>query len=381
MDFQALSDSIGDANQLFERLGHQLADTGRWHELFEARLTEARHRLGLSLVDPPSLDDLPEAQRLTLENDYTAACREVGGLLIDAGRLREAWQYLRPVGDKQTLHGALSRAIPNDENVDELVELALYEAVDVERGFGWLLGRSGTCNAITTLEGLAPQLAPADLRCCTAALVRHLDRELRDNLANVIARQEDATALTEASLNELLEGRDWLFEGEAVHVDVSHLAAAVRLARVVTEPQVVELALGLTEYGGRLHESLQYEGDPPFEKMYEAHQLFFAATLDRDTDSASAYFCEQAKQSDPAQEGTAAIETWLVLLDRLGRPEEALAVYDRLVPDDARLSPYAPRMIDLALRSGNWELYEKVLSRRDDPVGLAMGLLARDENS
>ncbi len=385
MDYPALSNSAGDADQLFGKLAHQLAAEGRWHELFEARLTEARHRLGLSLTDPPRLDDLPEEQRAVLENDYTAACREVGRLLTEAGKLREAWQYLRPGGEKHVLHAALSRAVPSEENIDELVELALYEAVDAERGFGWLLGHSGTCNAITALEGLASSLLPADLLACAAALIRHVDRELRENLLGLLAETEnrephEPLPNTEAKLGELWGGCDWLFENEAVHIDASHLAATVRFARLVVDPPVVELALGLTDYGSRLHESLQYSGDAPFEDLYPAHRRFFLATLGKEVEEATHYFRRQAEQSDVYHEGTAAIETLLVLLDRIGQPGEALAVYEKMVPQEAQLSPLAPRAIDLARKSRDWDLFEKMLRQRDDPVGLATGLLVRDGN-
>jgi hypothetical protein len=376
MNLQELSDWSGTTEELFDRLTHELAAAGRWHELFEARLVEARARLGLSLADSPSLDELPEPVRNTLENDYTAACREVGGLLVDAGRLREAWQYLRPAGEKQLLQAALSRVVPTPENIEQLIELALYEGVDIERGFGWLLGHCGTCSAITTLEGIAPQLPPERLAACAAVLVRHLDHELRDSLRRHIADREPPPANTQ-TVGDLIANRDWLFDAEASHVDASHLAATIRYARVCTNPRIVETALDLTEYGSRLAPSLQYAGDAPFEQLYPAHRHFFLATLGRDSASAIDYFRQRAELSDPHSEGTAAIETLLVLLDRTGQPSEALGMYEQLVPAGVALSPFAPRLVDLAEKADAWPRYESILRKRDDPVGLAIGYLAR----
>lgn len=377
MNLQAISDWNGPPEELFDLLTRDLAAAGRWHELFEARLVEARARLGLSLTGSPPLDELPEPTRTTLENDYTAACREVGGLLVDAGRLREAWHYLRPAGEKRMLHAALARAVPTESSIEQLIELALYEGIDTERGFGWLLGNYGTCNAITTLEGLAPQLPPADLAACAAVLVRHLDRELRSNLRAHIAQHESTPAAANATLGELVRGRDWLFESQAAHVDASHLAATVRFARVLTDPRVVELALGLTEYGGRLDPALQYAGDAPFEELYPAHRHFFQATLGRQCDAAIEYFRELAEAADIPTEGTAAVETLLVLLDRAGEAAAAMQAFDELVPSDVHLSPFAPRLVDLAAKSGDWDRYESILRSRNDPVGIAIGVFTR----
>ncbi|WP_442483857.1 hypothetical protein [Aeoliella sp. SH292] len=366
-------------DELFSRLAHELAAAGRWHELFEARLVEARSRLGLSLTDSPSLDDLPEPARTTLENDYTAACREVGGLLLDAGRLREAWRYLRPAGEKRMMRAALARSVPTTENIEPLIELALYEGVDVERGYGWMLGHLGTCNAITTLEGLAHQLSHEDLAACATVLVRHVDRELRENLRNHIGRQEPTKPAARATVTELMEGRDWLFEVQASHVDASHLAATVRFARVLTVPPLVELALGLAEYGARLDTTLQYAGEAPFEDLYESHRHFFLATLGREVPAALDYFRARADESDLASDGTAPLETLLVLLERTGHAQEAMEIFAREIPADAQLSPFAPRLLDLAAKSGDWERYETILTDRDDPVGLAIGVVHRQQ--
>ncbi len=377
MNLDAISNWSGTSEELFDRLTHELATAGRWHELFEARLVEARARLGLSLVGSAPLDELPEPTRTTLENDYTAACREVGGLLVDAGRLREAWQYLRPAGEKRVLHAALARVVPTDDSIESLIELALYEGIDIERGFAWMVGNYGTCNAITTLEGLAPQLPPEGLVSCASVLVRHLDRELRDNLASHIQQRESAAPSTVATVGELIADRHWLFESQASHVDASHLAATIRFARVLTQPRLVEQALELTEYGARLDADLQYTGDPPFEQLYPAHRHFFLATLGREVDAAVAYFRPRAEAADIDVVGTAAVETLLVLLDRTGQATAALEAYEQLVPARTQLSPFAPRLVDLARAAGDWQRYESILRERDDPVGIAIGLLAQ----
>src|SRR5690606_13597223 len=133
----------------------------------------------------------------------------------------------------------------------------------------------------------------------------------------------------------------------------------------------------LTEYGAELHPDMQYRGEAPFEDIYPAHRLFFSACLGRDVQQAIDYFRAEAQKCDLYHEGTGPVETLLVLLDRVGRPGEALKTYVEMVPAGTRLSPYAPRLLDLAMRSGEWELYEKMLSERDDPVGLAVAKVVR----
>jgi hypothetical protein len=377
--FDALETHAGDRERMLETLARELATAGRWHDLFQARLVQQRVRLKLAADSPAALDEVAEPLRSQLEDAYTDACREVGELLLAAGQFREAWYYLRPAGDKARMQRALAQVVPDDEQVEKLIELALYEGVDVERGYGWLLGRYGTCNAITTLEGLGAQLPPGDLRACAAALVRHLHRELLNNVTGHIERVEGKRPPeggTTSGLVDLFVGREWLFQHEAAHVDASHLSAAVRFARVLEDPQVVRLAWELAEYGRRLHASLQYPGEPPFADHYTSHALLFAATLGKRVDEAVEYFTSQADVSKPEEEGTAAIETLLVLLARVGRPGEALAAYRERVPTGVQLSAFAPGLLDLARESGDWNLYASITRERDDPVGFAVGQIA-----
>lgn len=380
---QRMTTAVND----LEQLARTLIESKRWHELFEARLLAARHRLGLPAIDPPPLDEVPEPTRTKLERAYTDACREVGEYLASSGHFREAWHYLRAAGQRATLQSHLATVTPNrgggddpDDrgNLEELIEVALYDGVDPPRGYGWVIEHFGTCNAISTLEGIASQLPPTELIRCVSVLVGHLLDEVRTGVVNHIRQQKTDGPEPTGSLRDLLAAHHWLTEGGGVHVDASHLAAAVRFARVLTDPEDVDRALQLAEYGTGLHPDLQYPGDPPFTETYPAHRLFFAATLGREVEEAITYFRERALQSDTAHDGTGPVETLLVLLDRAGRPGEALGAYAELVPAGTLLSPYAPRLVDLAMRSGEWEQYEQLLRERDDPVGLAVAKLARN---
>ena len=49
--------------------------------------------------------------------------------MLAEGKLREAWMYLRPVGDKAIVAQALAKIEPTDDNVQDLIEIGLHEGV------------------------------------------------------------------------------------------------------------------------------------------------------------------------------------------------------------------------------------------------------------
>ena len=372
--FDELRQFAHDADALFDAVARRLVEAGKLHELFDLRLMQSRRRLGLPLDRRGSLDELPEPLRTQTETAYLEACREVGELFVEAGKYREAWMYFRPTGDRGPVADALSHAIPTDDNIEELIQVALHEGVAAKRGFGWMLGHYGTCNSITTLEGLAGSLSPADQQQCAATLVRHLHKELSANVRAHIERQEGQPPPSEATLSELMADRPWLFANESYHVDTSHLSSTVRFARLLTDPAAVRLALELTEYGRRLSRSLQFPGEEPFVDVFPSHRLFLAATLGESVDEAVRFFRRKAEEVSIEEEGTGAVEAYLILLVRLGRHAEALAEIARLVPEDVALSRYAPSMLELARASGAWETYLKIAEARGDMVAYAAGL-------
>src|SRR3954470_2306351 len=195
---------------VLRKLSEQLKSEHKYHELFDVLLMETRQRLGLPAVLTTPLDDLPEPERTELENAYLAACREVGTLLLAEGKLREAWMYLRPLGDRALVAGALARITPNEENLQDLIEISLHEGVAPALGFELVLKNYGTCNAITTFEGSLTGRSRADQQAGAALLLRQLHADLIANVRADIERQQ-SQAPAEATLAELVADRDWLF--------------------------------------------------------------------------------------------------------------------------------------------------------------------------
>lgn len=364
----------GGPEAAFEELATEMRQKHRYHDLFDARLMQARHRLGLPVISSTTLDELPEGTREKLEDAYLVACREVGGLLLAEKKFREAWMYLRPVGDKSMVAAALDSATPEDDTLEEMIEVALHEGVSPVRGFQLVLENYGTCNAITTFEGTIPNQSRASQVAAAKMLVNHLYNEL---LANVRSHIEDRSGPpADATLAELVKANEWIFENDNYHIDTSHLSATVRFARLIEDdPETLRKALGLTEYGRRLSEQFRFAGDEPFAEMYPSHGLLFAATLGEQVDEALAYFRDKAETVNVDMEGTAAIETYLILLTRLGRFEEALEAHAKLVQPGMHLSPYAPRLFELAQRAGKFDRFLEISRDRSDVLSFAAGLV------
>jgi hypothetical protein len=364
------------ADAVFDALSAELRGEKKFHELFDSLLMRSRHKLGLPMILATSLDELDEPLRTQVEDAYLASCREVGTLLLAEGRLREAWMYLRPVGDKTVVAEALAATKPNDDNLQDLIEIGLHEGVAPALGYELVLKNYGTCNAITTFEGAVLGRPKADQQAAAGLLLKHLHAELVANVRSDIARQEGSEP-KEQMLHALAADRDWLFAENNYHTDTTHLAATVRFARLLEEPALLELAHDLTEYGRRLSEQFQFPGEEPFVEVYPAHGMFFAAQLGRQVDEALDYFHRRAKEVDVEEYGAGVVEIYVALLARLKRYDEAIEATIELIPPGARTSGFAPNLLELSRQAGNYGPLMNVCRERGDLVSFTAGLMER----
>jgi len=364
----------GGVGGTLEALADQLRADRKFHELFESLKMQVRLGLGLPLLYGDSSDDLDEQTRSKLEDGLIAACREVGTLLMRAGRTREGWMYLRPVGDRKAALELLADIEANEDNVEELVDVCLREGVDVHRGFSLVLKHFGTCNAITTFEGEMPRHPRPEQQIAAGLLLEHLHHELSQNLRGDIGRQAGATP-TEPTIKELVVDRPWLFQEMSYHVDTTHLSSVVRFSRLLEDARQLRLALDLTEYGRRLHAQFQYAGDAPFEEMYPSHSLFFQALLGENVEESLAYFLGKAEASEPRTQGTAAIEVYVDLLARVGRVSEAIDAAIRLNPEGLSMQGLAPTLLELAQQSGNYDRVREHCRQQGDVLGFTAALV------
>ncbi len=363
-----------DTQEVCQFLVRRLEQRKQYEELFDARLMQCRQQRGLPLLDRTPLDDLPSAVRDHLEADYLAVCQEVGDLLLGQAEFRRAWMYLRPCGGQERIKRALAQTVPNDENLEELIELSLYEGIDPARGFQLLLEHHGTCNAITAFESAMYDRQLQQRQQVVGVLLHWVHGELLKNLqADLQPAVADGDRLL--PIQALVSGREEMFKKFTTHVDVSHLAAVVRFARISTNSQDCTLAFDLTEYGRRLHANLQPPSDPPFVDYFRAHGLFFAAQIGRDEDQAVDYFRRQAAATNLRVDTVIPREVYVTLLARLGRYDAALRARAEMIPPEVSTTGLAPTLMELSRLAGNYDLLLNICQERDDLLGYALARL------
>jgi hypothetical protein len=380
--FERLRRSCGTGGPaaMFADLAASLAARGRWHALFDLRLLEARHALGL----PPSGDlaalTLSPDVRTQLDERSLAACQEVGWPLLTAGQVAAGWMYLRAAAQpadvaarlatlseatlpeetlaEEKVTADLSAVVADDEEatrrLQEIVGVALWEGVDPALGLSIVLRTQGTCNGITAYEQAVSRLPAGRQEPAAAVLVAHLHGEI---------------------------ARAGGFAEPGLHCDVSHLQSVLRLARVCTIEPALRQAWELASYACRLPPDVVYPGEPPFENVAEASRLWYAAQIGRDVEEAVMYFRRAFLTADPQDAGTLPCDALVVLLARLGRPGEALRVAlerprDDGMPSGMQALGMMPSLVDLAAASGDWESLRRACIDRGDEITFAATLAA-----
>jgi hypothetical protein len=387
----------GGAAAMFDALAASLAARRRWHAVFDARLAQARLALGLPAADPAAL---PADVRERLEERTLAACREVGWPLLDEGQVQAAWMYLRAAAEPaavatrlaaladRTVAAAVAGDVEANRRLEEIVGVTLWEGIDPALGIGLVLRTQGTCTAITAYEQAVSRLPAPRQEAAAAAVVAHLHGELRANLAADLAQRGlvPADRAAELSIVPLLETAGGLADDPAVHVDVSHLQAVLRIARVSRDEATIRRGWDLARYGCRLPDELVYPGEPPFENVAEASRLFFGAQLGIDVQPAIAHFRRAAATAVVEEAGTLPSDTLVLLLWRLGRPAEALHAALQRPRDDGLPSAMLatgllPSLVDLAAAAGAWESLRQACRERGDEITFAATLAAAHQQA
>ncbi len=372
-DLQVAATKGGAAASL-DALAARYRSENKYHELFEVLKLKLRLNLGLPLFPgDQASDDLPEDVRDKLEDGLLAACREVGESLLKQGKIREGWMYLRPVGDRSIAAKLIAGVQCDEDNYQDLIEVLLHEGVDPARGFGLLLQQNGVCNAVTTFDQMMHQRSKVERQGAATLLLDRLYDDLTANLKHDIQKQQGQPP-KETSIKGLIADREWLLNDGAYHIDTTHLGAVVRFARVLDDKEKLAKALDLTEYGRRLSQPLQYAGDEPFADNFPAHNLFFNALLGNDVDAAVKYFGDKARMIDPNYHGSNCIETYIELLSRVGRHKEALNEALALMPEKTPSAAYAPLLIDLCQKTGDFAPMIEFCRKRDDALGFVAAL-------
>ena len=364
-----------ERSQALDELIQYLKENGRYHELFEALKMKLRSRLGLPAAQSGPEGPVEEELEIQLERGLIDACREVAELFFREGQIREGWMYMRPVGDRAAAAKALSGVEANDENLDALIEVLLYEGVDIGRGYQLSLSQRGTCNSITLFEQALASRPRADQQIAARLLVEHVHRELFENLKRDLTQRHQHEPEGE-SCAELLSQNPELLRDGSYHLDTSHLASTVKFARVLDDPAPLKLALDIANYGRQLHPQYQYPGDEPFLDLYPASIAFFSALLGEQVEAGIRYFTRKADTVDQQEYGLLAVEVLIDLLSRCGRHAEAMAAYAKRIPPGGRTMGIAPTLLQLSERLGSYAQMQEICQQRQDLLGYAAALLS-----
>ncbi|WP_146520521.1 hypothetical protein [Stieleria varia] len=350
-------------------------------ELFEALKMQIRARLGLALNptdnEPSRSEDIDRA----LESGLLNACRESGRMLIDQGRVLEGWTYLRPIGDMDEAREMFSKIEITDENYEEMIQVLLHEGVDIGRGFQAILDHQGTCNSITMFDQAVGQRGKTDQQAAAERLLLHFYNELIELVRADITERDKAPGPDE-SLYDMISTRKWVLEEGGYHLDTTHLSATVRIASVLNQRELIDKAWELTQYGKRLNHQFQYPGEEPFVDFYPAYAAFYGILRGENVEPGLKLFHRKATSVNAEQHGTGAIETYVDLLDRVGRHQEAIDAAIEMVPDDVPSARIVPLLLDIAGRAkkaGVENPYDAVLAYcqdHNDVLGYAAALHA-----
>jgi hypothetical protein len=359
----------GGADSGFDLLAQKLREDKNYPLLFEVRVIEQRHKMGLPPLRIDGLDDIPSRHRDAYEDALAEAAREVGSLFLADGDIPRAWPYFRAVGEREQVCAAIEKL---ESAEDAVIQIALEERVHPRKGFELLLGRFGICRAITYFE----QYSDRDTReQCIILLVRTLHRELVESLWRAISKRQ-GMALPH-SVPELIAGRDWLFGDLDYYVDTSHLVAVIRFALDLADPQALRLAIELCEYGKHLSVQFKYRADTPFEDVYVDHAAYLSALAGENVDACIEHFLAKVRACDPSLNGTAPAQVLVALLTRLQRYQEAIQIsleYLSQTGGEQLVCPTVPQLCQLA---GDYARLKQFARERGDLLSFMAATLPR----
>ncbi len=381
--------------EAFDELAARLTAERKYPQLFEALLMKKRHQLGLPIEGTDSIADLPEELQVEVENYYIDVCRKIGGLFIDDGNITGAWPYFRAIEEPEKVAKAIDAWEPPEDSgnerglnlLDEIVDIALNQGANPQRGYALSLAHYGVCRSITIFEHQFAYKGKVR-QDCGRMLVERLYGDLVANVrADVEAhlRQIHPDAElppADADLRALIRDRDWLFEGMGYHVDVSHLMAVVRVAATLEDRASIDRGLQMTEYGRRLGRDFQHPDRPPFADFYNDYRILLRALLGEGVDGAVRYFTQAAERHAMDEEGRHFPgEVLVYLLHRVGRTEDAIAAHLNYLRQVGRNTTLAPTLLELCEKAGDYSKLLEVARNQQDLLQFMLGLVKRRSGS
>lgn len=350
-----------------------------FHRLFDAKLIRIRHQLGLPITQPTSLKNIPPEHDTAFRAAYTNAARDVGQLFLDAGHLADAWAYFRTIHETAPVREAIAAkaaAMSSDSGpqLDELLNLALYEGAHIVEGLKLLLKTHGTCNTVTAMSQIMAQMTPDERRQSAAMMVGNVYTDLQMSVRRDIERRQPILK-PDLSLRELILGRESLFAEGGYHIDVSHLHSTVSFARHLHRgDHELQMAIELCQYGGQLEAPLRYPSDVPFDDYYVANEHFLRAVAGEDIDESMRYFIGRLNQNPEVADRRMIAFVIVDLGQRVDRVNMALDAAAEFV--NGLEDPGGFSFTAFCVDAGRLDTLEAAARRNDDVLALTTALLS-----
>lgn len=369
--FDQVRDALtsGNIEAGFELAVERFREEGSYPLIFEARLMKRRHELGMPLIQMEPWNNLEPEVQTAYEQATVDAAREVGTLFLHDGQIGRAWPYFRAIGEKDAVRAAIESFDDGEtgEILDGIIEVAYHEQVNPKKGFELILKNYGTCRAITNFSQYPVEEGRAD---CAQMLAENVHSELLANIKYAIQQREGREPDGD-DLASVVDGRDWLFEGNAYYLDTSHVSSLVQMATSIERRETLQLLYGLTEYGRRLGDMYQFPGNPPFEDVFADYGLYIRTLLGREVDSGLVHFRRKIETCDPNMAGTTPAQVLVNLLVRIGRPAEAADVaVEHLSEADPQFLT-CPNALQLCQMAGDYGRLADVSRKRRDLLSFA----------
>jgi hypothetical protein len=375
--FDTLRDELTAAGPLAaaDALCDRLRAAEDFQALFYALLLKKRVQLGVSPFPTGPSADLPAHTHAEYEQAIREAGREVGGIYLKRNDLFKAWGFFRMLGEPEAVKAALDAYTPGeDDDTYGVVEIAWQQGVHPTKGFDIVLARHGICSAITMVGGADLSRSPEVRDHCVRGLVRALYDQLRDRLTGDL-NGRGVSVPADASVRQIITGRDELFTDDSYHIDTSHLSSVVQFAMHLPPCPEHDLAVELCEYGAKLSPNLQGDTHPPFDGGYADYKVYLDVIGDRDREGGIAHF--KAKLADATAMGnTLPAEVLVNLLLRIDRLPDAVAVAKEHLADAGEQELTCPPLAELARRANDYTTLAAAAERSGDAVTFLAGLIA-----
>jgi hypothetical protein len=346
-----------------ELLIRKLREEKRYQHIFEVRLLQKRHALGLPLIFSGSIADLPPEQRDEYQAAVTDAAREAGTSYLADGDIVRAWPYFRAIGDPAPIAAAIEH-VHSSEEAERVLAIALVDGVSLRKGFELLLEHRGICQGVDFVINCQDR---TNRVMYLQILVRVFHGQLLAHLKEAVTVVESETPATQR-VRELIAGRNWLFEGGRLYIENSHLLSILQSSLELEDPDSMRLVLEMAEYGQRLDPIYQNPAPPPFEDPFVDHAMYLRALLGENVEESVAHFRKKLSASVPG-----AAQVLVGLLARLGRYAEAIQVSLEHLGGEA--DDDCPSAVQLCQMAGDYQQLREVARKKGDFVGFAAGMI------